>query len=167
MLRCAVSVSAPLDLMVAGQGYESRSQAIGAMIHTQLLEHKRQLGNEVMVGTITLLYDRSVRDPEGFWAEQAKRLLAEVLLPAGLFTPNGKLLHATPAAQAIIGRTTMLGAIGASMFAVLLAVSLLVGVMRGLLFEVLSLAGWVVAYLLAGFVAPWLLPLLPSAQSRM
>lgn len=50
-------------------------------------------------------------------AEQAKRLLAEVLLPAGLFTPNGKLLHATPAAQAIIGRTTMLGAIGASMFA--------------------------------------------------
>ena len=31
------------------------------MIHTQLLEHKRQLGNEVMVGTITLLYDRSVR----------------------------------------------------------------------------------------------------------
>ena len=62
-----ISISMPeellqeLDHMVTGQGYESRSQAIGAMIHTQLLEHKRQLGNEVMVGTITLLYDRSVR----------------------------------------------------------------------------------------------------------
>ena len=62
-----ISISMPeellqeLDHMVAGQGYESRSQAIGAMIHTQLLEHKRQVGNEVLVGTITLLYDRSVR----------------------------------------------------------------------------------------------------------
>ena len=49
--------------------------------------------------------------------EQAKRLLANVKEAAGLFTPNGKLLHATPAAEAIIGRTTMLGAIGASVFA--------------------------------------------------
>jgi CopG family nickel-responsive transcriptional regulator len=62
-----ISVSMPEDLllaldgMVAGRGFESRSQAIGAMINEQLLEHKRQLGNEVMMGTITLLYDRSVR----------------------------------------------------------------------------------------------------------
>lgn len=62
-----ISISMPeellqeLDHMVTGQGYESRSQAIGAMINAQLLEHKRQLGNDVMVGTITLLYDRSVR----------------------------------------------------------------------------------------------------------
>jgi len=61
-----ISISMPeellqeLDHMVVGQGYESRSQAIGPMIHTQLLEYKRQLGDEVMVGTITLLYDRSV-----------------------------------------------------------------------------------------------------------
>lgn len=62
-----ISVSMPedllteLDRMVIGRGFDSRSQAIGAMINDQLLEHKRQLGNEVMMGTITLLYDRSVR----------------------------------------------------------------------------------------------------------
>lgn len=62
-----ISISMPeellmaLDEMVVGRGFDSRSQAIGAMINEQLLEHKRQLGNEVMMGTITLLYDRSVR----------------------------------------------------------------------------------------------------------
>ncbi|MGC4060754.1 MAG: nickel-responsive transcriptional regulator NikR [Aquabacterium sp.] len=62
-----ISISMPedllqeLDIMVARRGFESRSQAIGAMINDQLLEHKRQLGEQVMMGTITLLYDRSVR----------------------------------------------------------------------------------------------------------
>ena len=62
-----ISVSMPEDLlseldgMVSARGFESRSQAISEMINQQLLEHKRQLGGEVMVGTITLLYDRSVR----------------------------------------------------------------------------------------------------------
>ena len=62
-----ISVSMPEDLlqelddMVCRRGFESRSQAISAMINDQLLEHKRQLGNEVMMGTITLLYDRSVK----------------------------------------------------------------------------------------------------------
>ena len=54
-----ISVSMPEDLlveldgMVAGRGFGSRSQAVAAMINEQLLEHKRQLGNEVMMGTIT------------------------------------------------------------------------------------------------------------------
>ena len=62
-----ISVSLPeelltaLDDMVAARGFESRSQAISEMINQQLVEHRRELGNEVMVGTITLLYDRSVR----------------------------------------------------------------------------------------------------------
>ncbi len=62
-----ISVSMPEDLlaeldgMVSARGFESLSQAIAQMINLQLLEHKRQLGDEVMVGTITLLYDRSVR----------------------------------------------------------------------------------------------------------
>ncbi|RTL28943.1 MAG: nickel-responsive transcriptional regulator NikR [Burkholderiales bacterium] len=62
-----ISISMPedllqeLDVMVARRGFESRSQAISAMINDQLLEHKRQLGEQVMMGTITLLYDRSVR----------------------------------------------------------------------------------------------------------
>jgi CopG family nickel-responsive transcriptional regulator len=62
-----ISVSLPaslldeLDAMVAMRGFGSRSQAVGDMVHATLVEHKRRLGNEVMVGTITLHYDRSVR----------------------------------------------------------------------------------------------------------
>ena len=60
-----ISISLPADLlseldrMVQGRGYGSRSQAIGNMVNYQLAEHKRALGNEVMAGTLTLLYDRS------------------------------------------------------------------------------------------------------------
>lgn len=62
-----ISISLPpqllqeLDHMVEGRGYGSRSQAIGDMVHYQLAEHKRKLGNDVMVGTLTLLYDRTCR----------------------------------------------------------------------------------------------------------
>jgi CopG family nickel-responsive transcriptional regulator len=51
---------AELDRMVDERGYASRSQAINDMLHQFLVEHKRELGNDVMVGTITLLYDNSV-----------------------------------------------------------------------------------------------------------
>ena len=50
-----------LDLMVANRGFESRSQAISDMINHHLIEHKRQMGDEIMAGTITLLYDHSTR----------------------------------------------------------------------------------------------------------
>lgn len=62
-----ISVSLPpqlleeLDHMVESRGYGSRSQAIGDMVNYQLAEHKRKLGNDVMVGTLNLLYDRTAR----------------------------------------------------------------------------------------------------------
>lgn len=49
-----------LDQMVTERGFASRSQAMSEILHQSLVEHKRQQGNEVMVGTITLLYDNSV-----------------------------------------------------------------------------------------------------------
>lgn len=52
---------AELDGMVQQRGYESRSQAISDMVNHQLVEHKRQLGNSVMAGTITLFYERDTR----------------------------------------------------------------------------------------------------------
>jgi CopG family nickel-responsive transcriptional regulator len=61
-----ISVSLPqkllteLDAMVECRGYASRSQAINEMLHQFLLEHGREIGNDVMVGTITLFYDNSV-----------------------------------------------------------------------------------------------------------
>jgi len=48
-----------LDEMVSSRGYSSRSQAISDMINQQLVEHKRDIGSDVMVGTITVFYDRA------------------------------------------------------------------------------------------------------------
>jgi membrane protein required for colicin V production len=48
---------------------------------------------------------------------------------------------------------------------IILGLSILVGVMRGLLREVLSIAGWVAAFLVAKFYTAQLSPLLPQAIS--
>ncbi|MBC7727152.1 MAG: nickel-responsive transcriptional regulator NikR [Microbacteriaceae bacterium] len=49
-----------LDQMVVSRGFASRSHALSEMVSTGLAEHQRQLGEEVMVGNITLHYDRTV-----------------------------------------------------------------------------------------------------------
>ena len=46
-----------------------------------------------------------------------------------------------------------------------LLLSTLLGALRGLVFEVLALAGWFVAYFAAGWIAPSLAPHLPLATS--
>ena len=80
-----ISVSLPpalleeLDHMVANRGYGSRSQAIGEMVNYQLAEHKRKMGNDVMVGTITLLYDRSTRGLQKNLADLQFRHIDEVI----------------------------------------------------------------------------------------
>ncbi len=49
-----------LDQMVRQRGFESRSQAIADMINRQLTEHKKELGQDIMAGTINLVYDHSI-----------------------------------------------------------------------------------------------------------
>lgn len=49
-----------LDEMVMEKGFENRSQALSSMIHHFLTEHKSLNDNEVMAGTINLVYDYSV-----------------------------------------------------------------------------------------------------------
>lgn len=46
----------------------------------------------------------------------------------------------------------------------LLLLSIGIGLWRGLVFEVMSLAGWVVAYVAASPLAPWVETLLPQGQ---
>jgi CopG family nickel-responsive transcriptional regulator len=80
-----ISVSLPPDLlaeldhMVESRGYGSRSQAIGEMVNYQLAEHKRSLGNEVMAGTLTLLYNRATRGLQGKLADLQYQHVAEVI----------------------------------------------------------------------------------------
>ena len=80
-----ISVSLPptllgeLDRMVASRGYDSRSQAIADMVNVQIAEHKRKLGNDVMVGTLTLLYDRTTQGLPKRLADLQYRHIDEVV----------------------------------------------------------------------------------------
>jgi CopG family nickel-responsive transcriptional regulator len=61
-----ISVSLPptlleeLDHMVQKRGFGSRSQAVSEMVNAELVEFKSKLGRDIMVGSITLHYDRTV-----------------------------------------------------------------------------------------------------------
>ena len=46
-----------LDAMIAQKGLANRSQAIAEMIRHRLVEHRAEVGDGEMAGTITLVYD--------------------------------------------------------------------------------------------------------------
>lgn len=60
-----ISISLPesllggLDNMVARRGFDSRSQAICDMINRDINDHKSHSGNDVMTGTLNLVYNHS------------------------------------------------------------------------------------------------------------
>jgi CopG family nickel-responsive transcriptional regulator len=80
-----ISVSLPeallnqLDSMVAERGFESRSQAIADMINQQLTEHRKQLGQDIMAGTINLVYDHSIPGVQKHLADLQHEYIAEVI----------------------------------------------------------------------------------------
>jgi CopG family nickel-responsive transcriptional regulator len=80
-----ISISLPhellaeLDGMVGKRGFDSRSQAINDMVHRGLMEHKHQLGDDVMVGIIALFYDNSVSGLQKALADLQFRYIDEVI----------------------------------------------------------------------------------------
>lgn len=50
-----------LDSIVSEKKYGSRSQAVTEMINSRLLDHKQQKDHSIMVGTITLFYNRKAQ----------------------------------------------------------------------------------------------------------
>jgi CopG family transcriptional regulator, nickel-responsive regulator len=68
-----------LDRMVGERGFISRSQAISDMLHQFLIEHKRERGDDIMVGTVTLVYDNSVSGLQKQLAELQARHIDEVI----------------------------------------------------------------------------------------
>jgi CopG family nickel-responsive transcriptional regulator len=81
--RISVSLPEPLldqlDRMVVRRGFDSRSRAIAEMINQQLVEHKQQLGEEIMAGTITLVYDHSTPGLQKQLADLQHAYLSEVI----------------------------------------------------------------------------------------
>ena len=80
-----ISVSLPpslikeLDKMVDARGFESRSQAIAEMISHQVIEHKKEQGDEIMAGTLTLLYDHSTPKLQKTLADLQQQHISEVI----------------------------------------------------------------------------------------
>jgi len=68
-----------LDRMVEQRGFESRSQAITDILYQFLIEHKRDLGDDVMVGIITLFYDNSLPMLQKQLADLQFRYIDEVI----------------------------------------------------------------------------------------
>ena len=68
-----------LDRMVGELGFISRSQAIADMLHQFLIEHKRERGDDIMVGTVTLVYDNSVPGLQKQLADLQSRHIDEVI----------------------------------------------------------------------------------------
>ena len=68
-----------IDRMVDERGFESRSQAIGDVLHQFLIEHKRESGDDIMVGTVTLVYDNAAPGLQRQLAELQRRHIDEVI----------------------------------------------------------------------------------------
>jgi CopG family transcriptional regulator, nickel-responsive regulator len=73
------TLSAQLDEMVRERGFESRSQAIAEMVSRQVTDYKKELGNEIMAGTITLLYDHSTPRLQKVLADLQHEHIKEVI----------------------------------------------------------------------------------------
>jgi CopG family nickel-responsive transcriptional regulator len=82
-----------IDWMAEKRGYQSRSQAISDMAKNQLLDYRRELGNEVMAGTITLFYDRSVRGLQKKLSDIQYRNIDEVISSLHVHLEENKLME--------------------------------------------------------------------------
>ena len=73
------TLSVQLDEMVRQRGFESRSQAIAEMVSRQVTDYKKELGNEIMAGTITLIYDHSTPRLQKVLADLQHEHIQEVI----------------------------------------------------------------------------------------
>lgn len=93
-----ISISLPetllqqLDSMVAERGFESRSQAIADMINQQLTEHRKELGQDIMAGTINLVYDHSIPGVQKHLADLQHEYIAEVISALNVTLKQSKTL---------------------------------------------------------------------------
>ena len=79
MISLPDKLSAQLDAMVRKRGFESRSQAVAEMLSREVADHQRELGSEVMAGTITLVYDHSTPGLQRQLAALQHQHIAEVI----------------------------------------------------------------------------------------
>jgi CopG family transcriptional regulator, nickel-responsive regulator len=82
-----------LDEMVVARGFDSRSQAIADILHHSLVEHKRELGDDVMVGTITLLYRNAATGLQKLLADIQASHIDEVISSLHVHLQDNKTME--------------------------------------------------------------------------
>ena len=94
-----ISISLPgallgdLDRLVERRGYGSRSQAVADIVNAQIVESRQQLGDDVMVGTLTLHYDRSVPGLQSRLADLQYSHLDEVISSLHVHLSENQLME--------------------------------------------------------------------------
>src|SRR4051794_8303243 len=94
-----ISVSLPanlledLDRLVAQRGYGSRSQAVADIVNKQIVESRRELGDDVMAGTITVHYDRCVPGLQGRLADLQYEHINEVISSLHVHLTENQILE--------------------------------------------------------------------------
>lgn len=94
-----ISVSLPehllaeLDTMVEERGFQSRSQAITEMINKQLADHKQDVGDNIMAGTINLVYDHSTPGLQTHLADLEHKYIDEVISSLNVNLVGAKTLE--------------------------------------------------------------------------
>lgn len=82
---CRISLSLPerlvsdFDSMIVEKDYDSRSQAFVDMIHKQLNARFEEAGDQVMAGTINLVYDHSIPNLQKNLTELQYKHIDEVI----------------------------------------------------------------------------------------
>jgi CopG family nickel-responsive transcriptional regulator len=94
-----ISISLPeqllkdMDLLVEQRGFESRSQALAGMIQHQVTEHRCEFGNDVMAGTINLVYDHSTPGLQKLLTDLQHEYINEVISSLHVYLMDTKTME--------------------------------------------------------------------------
>ena len=95
--RISISLSERLlkdmDMLVDQRGFESRSQAMASMIQHQVTEHRCEFGDEVMAGTINLVYDHSTPGLQKLLTDLQHEYINEVISSLHVYLMDTKTME--------------------------------------------------------------------------
>ena len=95
--RISISLSEQLlkemDALVEQRGFESRSQAMASMIQHQVTEHRCEFGEEIMAGTINLVYDHSTPGLQKLLTDIQHQYIDEVINSLHVYLTDAKTME--------------------------------------------------------------------------
>lgn len=95
--RISISLSEQLlrdlDSLVEQRGFESRSQAMVSMVQHQITEHRCEFGEEIMAGTINLVYDHSTPGLQKLLTDIQHEFIDEVINSLHVYLMDAKTME--------------------------------------------------------------------------